>query len=168
MTKYITAVAVLLFASSVSAQVFIHPNYRVENYHDGSCVHAATATCLATVGATRTANYVLRNYWGGEWMSDLSPRLMRWGITTKETLKGNRSILDWAHSKKLPAVIKYHRQHACIFQGWAVDRNGIITHAYVLNNNDVSKLETPTYTAFMCNWLSQGGIAIVIVPRRAK
>ena len=166
--KLITAVAVLLFASTVSAQVYIHPNYRVENYRNGSCVHAATATCLATVGATKTANYILRNYSGGEWMHDLSPRLRRWGIPTKETLSGDRSVLDWAHSKKLPVVIKYYRRHACTFQGWAVNRRGHITHAYVLNNNHTEELETPTYTVFMRNWLAQGGIAIVIVPRRAK
>ncbi len=167
--KLITAVAVLLFASTVSAQVFIPRNQREHNYDSGSCVYASCVTQLRQAGAPKLARYIRRNFAGGEYLGDFDRELRRWGVRTRFTSNGNKTTLDFAHTRKLTAVITYHTNHACLFLGWYINPNtNRITHAYVLNPNHPNRIETPTYVTFMNNWRRNDGEAIVIVPRRAK
>jgi len=157
-----------------SGQVYIHPQIRCENYDSypnqhgysyGSCVHASTITNLHYLGYHDLANWIPNHYSGPHTHFTLNKSLNRWGLKTRATFSSSKEILDFAHSNHLPAVISYHHNHSCLFLGWYVDpRSGFITHAYVLNPNDPSRPETPTYTSFMNNWRRNDGEAVVIVP----
>lgn len=146
------------------AQVYIPQQARCENY-GGSCVHASTITNLNYLKAPILSRYIHRNYSGGDEHYSLNKRLQSWGLKTLATFSSSKRILDYAHTRKLPAVISYHRDHSCLFLGWYVSPSSLqITHAYVLNPNDTQNIETPTYTSFMRNWTQNGGEAVVIIP----
>jgi len=159
----------MLLVTQVSlAQVYISPAIRCSNYGN-SCVHASTVTCLNYLRAPNLSRYIRNNLSGGDKHYWLNKRLLRWGLKTKATFSSSKRILDYAHVNSLPAVISYHRNHSCLFLGWYVDpRSRIITHAYVLNPNNISHIETPTYSQFMQNWIRNDGEAVVIVPTRNR
>ncbi len=148
------------------AQVYISQQARCENYNNGSCVHASTITNLNYLQAPLLARYIRNYYRGGDYHYGLNQRLQKWGLQTYSTFSSSKRILDYAHTRKLPAVISYHRDHSCLFLGWYVNpKTRTITHAYVLNPNDTQNIETPTYTSFMRNWTQNDGEAVVIVPQ---
>lgn len=155
------------------AQVYIKPQFRCKNYdsylNNGSCVHASTITALRHINQHTIANWIPIHYSGGEFHYDLNRRLNKWGIATKATFSSSKEILDYAHSHRLTAVISYHDNHSCLFLGWYVDpKTRTITHAYVLNPNYTSHIETPLYEDFMNNWRRNGGEAIVPLPFSTK
>ncbi len=148
------------------AQVYIPQQDRCSNYGD-SCVHASTINAIySKCKHCFIAKFIRSNYSGGDYHYELNLRLRKWGIKTYSTFSSSKQILDYAHVNFLPAIISYHRDHSCLFLGWYVNpKTRIITHAYVLNPNNTSILETPTYNQFMRNWIRNDGEAIVIVPK---
>lgn len=166
----------LLVTQECLAQVYINPQIRCSNYDtypnnhnysEGSCVHASVITNLHHLNYHALANWIPNYYSGGITHYKLNQNLRRWGLKTKATFSSSKETLDYAHINSLPAVISYHRNHSCLFLGWYVNPiTNIITHAYVLNPNNPSQSETPTYTSFMNNWRRNGGEAVVILPNR--
>lgn len=152
------------------AQVYISKGLRCSNYGN-SCIHASTITALNYLKAPKLANYIRRNYSGGDYHYYLNRRLLSWGLKTQATFTSSKRILDYAHIHSLPAIISYHRDHSCLFLGWAINSRTLpptITHAYVLNPNHPNHIETPTYQSFMRNWIRNDGEAVVIVPTHRR
>ena len=150
-------------------QVYIQPQLRCENYDSynnvGSCAHANTITLLRYHSFHKLANWIPTQFSGPGIHYKINKRLNKWNISTYSTFSSSKAILDFAHVNSIPAIISYHTDHSCIFLGWYIDpKTRIITHAYVLNPNYTSSIETPTYTTFMNNWRENDGEAVVIVP----
>lgn len=166
MTKLITAVAVLLLASTVSAQSVLHPYQGVENYtRTGSCVFASASTACNMMGARNLAKWIRQNRRGGESHWHLHDQLVKWGVDSYYGGSYRRELLDIAHHRGLPAVIAYKKNHSCLWLGWIVDKQGRITHARIWDSNYPKQLEHPTYSQFKSRWY---GEVVLIIPRRAK
>lgn len=147
------------------AQIYIPYSSRYRNYDNGSCVHASTITALNYLNAPKLANYIRNCYSEGEYHYYLNKRLRQWKVKTLFTENADLSVLNYAHINKIPAIISYHRNHSCLFLGWYVDPVTYrVSHAYILNPNNTSRIETPTFTQFYLNWSRNDGEAVVIVP----
>ena len=158
----------ILLPNLVIAQVYIPYSSRYRNYDKGSCVYASTITVFnfySTSNASRFAIYIRNNSSGGDYHYYLNKRLRSWKIKTLFTENANLSVLNYAHTHKIPAIISYHRNHSCLFLGWYVDPvTHRVSHAYILNPNHTHRIETPTYTQFYLNWFRNDGEAVVILP----
>lgn len=133
----------------------------VKNYAGGSCVFASAATAARYSGDPRLADWIRTHRWGAESHWHLNRDLNRWGIETRFTERRDKTVLDFAHRRGLPATIAYKQGHSCLFMGWIIDSDGRITHARIWDSNYPNDYEYPTFRRFLSRWYGEAVVMVV-------
>ncbi|MEL6895909.1 MAG: hypothetical protein AAFP90_07395 [Planctomycetota bacterium] len=138
---------------------------RSRNRDSGSCVFVSTETLARTMGNDRLADYISRNFRGGEYASRMNRKLDRLNVRYAMTDQGDSQFLDWALGNTTGA-----KRGACITLKGPhmlnlvhLDPPGTPgARAIIIDNNFPNRQETWTRDRLIRDWRRRGGWAFTI------
>ncbi|HUY37086.1 MAG TPA: hypothetical protein VMV69_30505 [Pirellulales bacterium] len=131
---------------------------RCENYDGGSCVCAATISCLRWQGRDDLARKVRRICSGGQSSGGLHEKLDRLGIRYASTTHGDVKLLEWAVRTRRGSGITFYGNHFVNLVHLDAEK------AILLDNNRTARYILIPREEFVRRWqVEYGGWATVPV-----
>lgn len=136
----------------------INVDVRIDNYADGSCMHASMSTLLHYLERDQSAKWWRNTYRGGELPLELVYKAENLGFEVEYTYSADQKFLEWVSKTRRTAVITYKPYHAVLFVEF-VDWNGE-KYAKILDNNNTRHYEYVPKAEFLQLWRYFGGFAL--------
>lgn len=124
----------------------------------GSCVWASTVSLLRWQGRYRTADWVRRNYGGGEWPEDHVAKLDKAGIRYAYVTNGDVRFLEWSCRTRRGAGVTVMGGAHCVNLVFLDDR-----WACLLDNNDVQHYRWVPRETFLAEWRASHGWSFTVL-----
>jgi hypothetical protein len=135
--------------------------HRNNNRGGGSCVFASIANNLELCGLGEEADWLMRNYWGGENANGLHAMFDAEGWDYSATTIGDVRLLDWCDRTSRGAMVTFKKYHVCGFLGYEHTVNGL--YAVILDPNKVNRYEYYPKEEFLSWWRYYGGWATALL-----
>ena len=147
-----------IWATTLNENDILPESLRRWNRDGGSCVHVSTEYLLLWQRKYELADWWHDSYKGGEYSDRLIRRMESAGLSYAYTTHGDLDFIEWAIRTRRGAGIFYKPNHAINIVG--LDSES----AYLLDNNNIHKIEKVPRNIFIYNWKNRyGGFAWTLV-----
>ena len=128
---------------------------------EGSCVWASTISLLRWQGRYQGADWVRRNYGGGEWPDDWAVKMNKAGLRYAFTTSADVEFLEWALRTRRGAAVTIMGGAHCVNLVHLDD-----DWVCLLDNNAVRRYQWVPRERFLAEWRASlgWGLAVIYTP----